>query len=617
MKLRVLFLCCFAAVATFFGAETGASACITNAACTGTTPTCDLLTFTCRGCENDIDCGAPLSGDICQIETGKCVSESTGDKQNCSIDSDCDTLGGFVCSGTACVLGCHITVLGDTCIFGTQCTIGFGLTIGTCEPTGGGSGSSSGGSSSGGSSSGSSSSGSSSSGSSSSGSSSSGSSSSGSSSSGSSSSGSSAAGDASTTPGCVTDADCISRGEVCDIGPGGAACVPGCHDTPAGDTCPKGTTCSVTGGGLGVCISDGDGGPLVCTKDSDCGAPGLVCDGGSCVVGCHDTGANGDTCPAGAQCSVMGGGLGVCIPSAADAGVMKCTADSDCLPGLVCVDGECANGCHATSAGDTCAAGAHCNVLDGGIGDCVGGMPPGTTCSTDSDCSGGLICVGSVCVVGCDVSSGGSGAPVDSCLVGGTCSAADGGVGQCVGSDGGLTPACGADSDCEPGLVCVGGTCVVGCHDTSAGGDTCIDSVCSAIGGALGVCIATGADGGVVGCTLDSDCPTGDVCDDGECAPGCHVIAGVDTCPQPFSCDARNGSLGVCAGGSAEMGSPDAASIPDATIAESGGDGGGGSPVVEGGGCGCTVGPTSGTGAAMVLVALLAFAVIARRRAAK
>jgi hypothetical protein len=644
MNFRIIFLSCLAALAVFLGVEAPAAACVTNAACSGTRPTCDLITFECRACASDVDCGAPLSGDVCNLESGACMSASGG-SQTCSIDSDCDTLGGYVCSGAACILGCHFTLFGDTCIFGTQCVIGFGLSIGTCEPSGGsssGAGSSGGGASSGGASSGGASSGGASSGggtssggtssggtssggtssggTSSGGASSGGASSGGASSGGASSGGASSGGGDASTSGCTSDADCgLSSGEVCDIGPNGSACVPGCHDTSAGDTCPSPTTCSVTGGGLGVCLASGDAGPFVCNQDSDCGAPGLVCDGGTCVVGCHDTTGAGDTCPAGAQCSVIGGGLGVCVAAGTDAGVMMCTSDSDCLPGLVCVAGECANGCHATSSGDTCTGGAHCNVLDGGIGDCVGGTSPGSTCTVDSDCNGGLVCEGTLCVVGCDVSSeGDSGAPVDSCLVGGTCSSADGGIGQCVGSDAGITPACTTDSDCISGLVCDSSACVVGCHSTAAG-DTCPGgSACSVTGGGLGVCVVEGSDGGAVACAADADCPSGDVCDDGVCVTGCQVVGGVDSCASPSSCDAVNGSLGVCTGGGDGGGPGDAAIASDASgDATTGLHGDGGeaySPVVEGGGCGCVLAPARGAEGASLFFLLVALVMVARKR---
>jgi MYXO-CTERM domain-containing protein len=582
-------LCLFALLATTLAAEGRASACITSAGCSGLTPTCDLLSFSCRACQSDVECGAPLSGDICLesgAKAGSCVSAADAGPRNCSVDSECDTLAGYVCSGITCVAGCHLTVFGDTCLVGARCVfpIGISVSIGNCSPVGGDDGGGVG-------------------------------------------DGGGGAGDAgkdASPPGCSTDADCDpGSGRVCDHGANGQnACVPGCHETEAGDTCPPGTMCSVVGGGLGVCRAPVDGG--TCINDSDCHSPGLVCVGDSCVVGCRDTDA-GDSCPAGATCSVRGGGLGICVGPGVDGGTAPCTRDHDCLPGQVCEGDQCVTGCRDSDAGDSCPAGASCSALDGGVGVCSSSSPDGGTggCTRDQDCNGGLVCVGDSCVVGCRDTDAGT----DTCLLGtgGECRAGDAGIGQCVGMDGGVTPGCTVDADCAHGLVCDGMQCVVGCHDTSAAGDTCdAGSTCSVVGGGLGVCNAQGPDGGPTSCTQDLDCPQGQVCDQAMCVIGCHQTASGDSCPLPLRCDALGGSLGICIGPAGDGGgaASDDASEPsdasgetgDATIGPD--SGGGNAESFAGGGCGCSSSPNSpAEGGGLVL--LLAVTVLVRRRVSK
>jgi MYXO-CTERM domain-containing protein len=519
----------------FFAMESNAAACLTGAGCSGTTPTCDLLSFSCRACRSDAECGAPLSRDVCAA-SGACVSASDAGSRTCTGDSDCDLLGGFVCSGNICLAGCHITALGDTCLVGAHCILPVNTSIGICAA------------------------------------------------------GDAGAGDAggnvldSGLVGCVTDADCgLASGLVCSA----AACVAGCHDTAAGDTCPGGTVCSLLGGLLGVCLAPSpDGGVTSCTKDSDCGSPGLVCDGSKCVVGCHAE-VGTDTCPLGATCSVLGGALGVCLGATGDAGVPGCSSDANCSGGLVCsgpTNGQCVVGCHVTAAGDTCLVGTQCSVLTGGLGVCL--------------------------VPGAD---GGTGNPA------GADAGSEGGA-----DGGGVVPGCSTDANCGQGLVCETSECVVGCHDGSAG-DTCpAGSQCSATGAALGVCIGLGVDGGPTSCTQDSDCSQGLVCDGGECVVGCHdTTAAGDTCPAGTECDAVNGSLGVCigaadggsSGGTGDSGAADggpSASSSDGG-SENGADAGVPSGVIEGGGCSCSsAGSRSAEGGGAAF--LLALALLGRRR---
>jgi MYXO-CTERM domain-containing protein len=512
-------------VGGLFAAEADAAACITGAGCGGTTPTCDLLSFSCRACKSNVECGAPLSGDVC-AQSGACVSAADAGSKTCANDSQCDPLGGFVCGGTLCIAGCHVTLAGDTCLVGAHCILPVNTSIGICsgggDAGGGGNHLDSG------------------------------------------------------VSGCTTDADCgLSSGKVCDA----TACVVGCHDTAAGDTCPGGTTCSAIGGLVGVCLAPSvDGGVTACSKDADCGTPGLVCDASKCVVGCHAT-VGADTCPVGATCSVLGGTLGVCVGAPGDGGVGGCSADAECTGGLVCSGapgGQCVVGCHVTSGGNTCLAGAQCSVV---LGSSLG------------------VCVG-------------------------------------VGPDGGATPVCTTDAQCRAGLVCASSQCVVGCHDGAAG-DTCAaGSRCNATGTSVGVCLGAGADGGATSCATDADCSAGLVCDAHACVVGCHdTTAAGDTCSAGLTCDVVGGGLGVCvngadagsSGGGDDGGPTDGGA--DATMLDASGGDDGGTPsgagtsgdagrrpgILEGGGCSCS---SAGRGSAEVggVAFLLGLTVLARRR---
>ena len=110
--------------------EGRASACLSNVNCSGVTPVCGL-SLTCRACESDLECGAPLSGDVCSTSgaaAGACMPGgpvSDASTAGCYTDSDCDV--GLVCdlgvNGTsACVVGCHgLPGGGDTCAIGEHC----------------------------------------------------------------------------------------------------------------------------------------------------------------------------------------------------------------------------------------------------------------------------------------------------------------------------------------------------------------------------------------------------------------------------------------------------------------------------------------------------------------
>jgi hypothetical protein len=143
-----------------------------------------------------------------------------------------------------------------------------------------------------------------------------------------------------------------------------------------------------------------------------------------------------------------------------------CSADSECLSGLVCDKGKCDVMSQATGAAckenDDCAAGLICQANQ-----CVSGVAPddgGAGCNDNGDCGdGGFICVGGQCVAGT--------APDDA----GTTSD-DAGGGQACGPMGGGA-SCNDNGDCGTGGKCVSGQCAptnVPCPS----GMTCVSNVC-------------------------------------------------------------------------------------------------------------------------------------------
>lgn len=274
--------------------------------------------------------------------------------------------------------------------------------------------------------------------------------------------------------GCRTSADCSGTAPVCTAantcGPCTADGAPSCPD-PKLPACQKSgpltgacTECSATNAtlctgarpqcltDLGFCgCSDRDG-------DSECGGPmsGIICNGpaGACVPGCSEAPMR-NRCPAGQTCSVMGGGVGVCMVAACNADTdckdprprcdlaqnphqcVQCLADADCKGGFVCDTGmhlcvECtamktAN-CSAGAAGSRCLGTETCG------------------CTADSDCGdvrSGRVCDGVLqkCTFGCR-GMGGNGCPT-----GVTCSSTTNLVGRCGNTP---VPDAGADTRTAP-----------------------------------------------------------------------------------------------------------------------------------------------------------------------
>jgi Cys-rich repeat protein len=207
-------------------------------------------------------------------------------------------------------------------------------------------------------------------------------------------------------------------------------------------------------------------------------------------------------------------------PTAGTNGVGEaCTADTDCLQGLVCDHGKCD----------------------------VTGAPAGTACKENDDCQAGLLCIGGIC----DTPDGGGVGCNDNgdCMPGQVCV-----NGQCTDAtdDMGVnvSTSCNDNTDCPAGQVCTAGQCTAGntpCNVDAdcAAGETCQNGQCAPApsGGPVDM-----ASPGPMSCTVDADCPVGQTCQNGQCASS----GGPVDMAGPVSVDG-----GTCtSGGPGQLGDP-------------------------------------------------------------
>jgi hypothetical protein len=210
----------------------------------------------------------------------------------------------------------------------------------------------------------------------------------------------------------------------------------------------------------------------ICTADSDC-LTGLVCDKGKCDVSQVAAGA-------------------------------ACKEDDDCGTGLICQNGACAPGVRPdggpTGTGAACMTDADCGV---GV-DCLNGFcaAAGSTadgavpaCNDNGDCGPGFICASGVCVAG--GSDGGAPATVD-------------GGGRACGTGPSVT--CNDPTDCTAPATCVSGKCVTACNDPT---DCGAGYVCTS-----GRCALAPCDSGYT-CVSNVCVPNGG---GGPPASGCHPV---------------------------------------------------------------------------------------------
>ncbi len=373
-------------------------------------------------------------------------------------------------------------------------------------------------------------------------------------------------------PSCASQTDCDSYGKICD--PGSNECVD-CEDDSqcgSGRRCAAGTCTQAPnggggggGGGAGSCLFrddcngqacfDGECQPcfsdFMCADATDLftGATKMCdVDSGSCVdPQCYDA----NDCPTGQACWGIGH-CGECLFDDEcrvgetcnwDTGVCEaaptppeCTSNSECSGGMVCVS----NSCAACSADNQCNAGDKC----GTDGRCYTPAPQtgtrafGETCSASNKCSDGLICLTmnskSLCTRPCIGS--GNGGDAD-CPSGYGCynfeSGSLDGTKMCV-----ATSQVSADFPGVPFTLAPGSDC--------SSGNACQTSICY-----------SDSQECARACLANRDCDTGDVCyavwaDDGSVTLGDHLCYYSDTenylaagaiCSSGLECDS-----GLCAG---------------------------------------------------------------------
>ena len=300
---------------------------------------------------------------------------------------------------------------------------------------------------------------------------------------------------------------------------------------------------------------------VACVKGGDC-MPGSQCVNEQCVPGCD---AN-NPCPMGQVCDPVAKSCVQCSKNGDCAGngsttvcnlsshmCVGCVTDDDCGAGSVCHAATCATGCSGSHP--ACPMAEVCNV---GAGMCVGCLSDGdckdsanprcqaqtNTCvpclPTNDNCAAGQYCSGTVCSPGCRSNS--------DCASNKAAPQCDTVAHQCVG--------CVDDTGCGIGTVCKSNTCVTGCnaHNQCPGGQGCCNGLCAPLAtdknncGACGTTCSMGQ-----GCCNGSCVSTSTVANCGACGNVCG--AGQNCCAT--SCinvlnDAMNcGACGnVCAAGS-------------------------------------------------------------------
>ncbi|MEZ4432475.1 MAG: MopE-related protein [bacterium] len=245
----------------------------------------------------------------------------------------------------------------------------------------------------------------------------------------------------------------------------------------------------------------------------------------------------------------------------------------ECPPGLDCQNGYCipqpcfacrafevcqGNRCVDPCAAITCGEGAYCRAGECTPGDCYTG-----------GCEDGRICVGGECVADdCELQNCGA---LQACR-----------LGACFATCLGVT--CGSDERCLGG-ACVRDACAgVSCGEgTRCAEGQCVPDACAGV-----------------------DCGAGRVCVDGPCVDDpCLVVR----CPDETGCVLdRDGNPDCVPGGAPEPEPETDGGRPDATVADAGASGGGGSKTS---GCRATPG---GAPASPLWFALLVLPLLAGRR---
>ena len=246
-----------------------------------------------------------------------------------------------------------------------------------------------------------------------------------------------------------------------------------------------------------------------------------------------------------------GGTVSICMP---ESGV--CSGTSECCAGLTCSGGRCVQSVQCKPAGSTCQAASECCDLA-----CVNGVcttPPTTGCGTEGSpcCTTGTPCtqMGTICQNGFCNACGEVNTP---CCAGNTCNTADlacinGACQTPTGSGGGCT----ADSQCPSGYICdtSSGTCIpcgMGAEPCCSGNFCAPGFVC-----ANNQCVPCGGQNNP--CCADNVCDTTYACVGGNCQPCGYV--GELCCPGSLcitagtTCDPSTGKCVQAPGGCGNTG---------------------------------------------------------------
>lgn len=173
-----------------------------------------------------------------------------------------------------------------------------------------------------------------------------------------------------------------------------------------------------------------------CVRNEDC-SNGRACSQGVCLAReCNGAPRSAEQCqhlaPNGGTCRRLANNVTRwCFPAGTQAIDAVCGADSECAPGLLCVQnrcratctpdgtdcddgnpcmpyvdtGVCVSNCGGlNSAPDACAAGFKCQPTSVNQGVCRPGgeQPAGTPCATDAQCGARLVCAEGLCRAFCD-----------------------------------------------------------------------------------------------------------------------------------------------------------------------------------------------------------------------
>lgn len=338
---------------------------------------------------------------------------------------------------------------------------------------------------------------------------------------------------------CASDADCpqdkVCMGGVC------AGAIP-CNsdaDCPANQICEASTATCRTEGECSPEVCDGvdndcdgtiDEGCPACRSDSDC-AQSELCIEGLCTHQCQDADQDGfmdDSC-GGQDCDDKDPAISPSADEICD------DVDNDC-------DGQTDEDCEQTCSSDSdCAAGQVC----------MDGTCQAERCSSNDDCAAGQTCVDGICVdANCDAD--GDGFEKEAC--GGTdCNDADPTINSaaeeiCDGKDND----CDGQNDEGCGQECFDGdsmSCGSDVGECSTGTMTCENGYWGSCQGAVGPVgescdnLDNDCDGDVdescgLFCRTDEECESNEVCVNNACTSPC---ASNSDCPETWICNMSSG----------------------------------------------------------------------------